>query len=205
MQMEEQAALLGMAMGSAMQGQPALAYGANLAFTRRAFLTIGGYEGDRYASGDDLFLLQRIVRSGGRVTSLYDPRTLVLATAAPSFRSFVQQRLRWAGKMRGAGLGAAVGGLIALLFPWALLWQTLLFELPGSIGDHAVFNAALLIGAWACWSLPTLAMVRDVRGSFARPNNEWAAVLGLIVFSFYAPLIAVAGLAAKPMWKGRRI
>lgn len=205
LQEEEQAALLGMAMGSVGQGNAALAYGANLAFTREAFLAVGGYAGDRFASGDDLFLLQRIVRSGRRVTGLFDPKVLATAAAVPTFSAFAQQRLRWAGKMRGAGAGVFLTGLVALLFPWALLWQTLCFELPGSIGDHAIFNLALLLGAWACWSFPALALVRDVRKSFARPHSGLGTVIGLMAFSLYAPLLAIAALLVSPKWKGRPI
>ncbi len=205
MQEEEQAALLGTTMGSAMQGRAVLAYGANLAFTRGAFLFVGGYHGDRFASGDDLFLLQRFQRAGKRITCLFNTDALVTAKAAPSFRSFVQQRLRWAGKMRGAGVTGSLIGSLALLFPWALLYYTLKFDPVDSIGYHALYSAGLLAGAWVCWSLPVLALVRSVRGGAQQPSTAMSTLFCLIAFSCYAPLIASASLFLHPEWKGRRV
>lgn len=204
-QEEEQAALLGMAMGSGTRGRAALAYGANLAFTRAAFLSVGGYQGDRFASGDDLFLLQRMQHAGKRITCLFDPKTVVLASAVPSFGAFIQQRLRWAGKMRGAGFATAAAGLAALAFPWVLLWHSLRHDLTGGIGGHLLYSASLLIAAWSCWSVPVIALVSDVRRHMGRPTNIPATVLSLIAFSCYAPLLALASLIIRPTWKGRNL
>ncbi|MBK8499695.1 MAG: glycosyltransferase [Flavobacteriales bacterium] len=205
LQEEEQAALLGMAMGSATRGRPSLAYGANLAFRREAFLAVGGYEGDRFASGDDLFLLQRMQRAGKRITCLFDREALVTASAVHSAGAFVAQRLRWAGKMGGAGFTTAAPGLAALLFPWVLLWHSLRHDLAAGIGDHLLYSTALLIMAWSCWFVPIIAMVGDVRRQAGRPTNIPATVLSLIVFSCYAPLIALGSLIVRPKWKGRNL
>ena len=96
-------------------------------------------------------------------------------------------------------------GLVALLFPWLLLWYSLRSNFVGSIGDHALFAQALLIGAWACWLFPVIAMVRDVRAVLGRKANLLPALCSLIAFSGYAPLIAVVSLFVRPQWKGRTL
>lgn len=205
LQEEEQAALLGMAMGSAARGTPLLAYGANLAFTREAFLAVGGYSGDRFASGDDLFLLDRIARSGRRVSCLFDAKVLVGTTASSSLGSFFQQRIRWAGKMRGAGFSTAAGGFVALAFPWILLWHTASHHLVDDMGENVLYSSALLAGAWACWLLPLISLVRRVHQRLLSPASIPIAVLSLVAFSCYAPIIALASLVVRPRWKGRTI
>lgn len=204
-QEDEQAALLGMAIGTAVQGRALMAYGANLAFSHAAFKGVGGYQGDRFASGDDHFLVQRMQRAGKHITAFYHKDVMVTAIAAPSFSAFLQQRLRWAGKMRGAGMAQATGFLAVLVFPWVLLWHTSRFNFVEGIGDHALFTLALLIGAWACWALPPILLVGDVRASAGRLANMPRGLFGLVAFSCYAPVIGIAALFARPKWKGRTL
>ena len=61
LQAEETAALQGATLGSGIGGRPVLLNGANMAFRKEVFERMGGYAGDRWASGDDVFLLERIV------------------------------------------------------------------------------------------------------------------------------------------------
>ena len=121
-QVDEQMALLGVAAGTALSGSPLLANCANMAFSRSAFRAVRGFEGDRWASGDDVFLLQRMKRAGKRIGYLLDPEVAVTVQPEPGFKAFWQQRLRWAGKMRRVG---GIGNWIAaagLSLPWFLLY-----------------------------------------------------------------------------------
>lgn len=204
-QADEQVALLGMAFGTAATGRPTLAYGANLAFARTAFLAVDGYSGDRFASGDDVMLLERIRAHGRRITSLFIPEVLVVAHAQRALGAMLQQRLRWAGKMRGVRGGMNVFGLLALAFPWALLVITVAFDHRANMGQGAFYTSLLIAGAWCSWTIPILALVNDVRRLLQRRASLGGTVLSLIAFSIYAPLIAAASMFVRPMWKGRRI
>lgn len=201
----EQAALLGAALGSAAAGRPFLAYGANLAFTRAAFLAVGGYHGDRYASGDDVLLLQRLRQLRMPVSAILSPEALVTVDAEHGWGAFVRQRLRWAGKMRAGGLATIVGGLLGLLLPWALLWATLRFDFVRSMGGHALYAAALLGTAWLCWLTPIIGLVGDAHRLFGRRARPMATLLALAAFSVYAPLVALLAQVVRPKWKGRRV
>ncbi|MBK8339589.1 MAG: glycosyltransferase [Flavobacteriales bacterium] len=100
-QQQEQAALLAVAAGSALSGNALLANGANLAVDREAFRSLGGYAQDRHwASGDDMFLLQAMRRSGRRVRYLADRAVAVTVRPESTWAGWWAQRLRWAGKMR---------------------------------------------------------------------------------------------------------
>lgn len=205
LQEEEQAALLGMALGSALEGAPALAYGANLLVAREAFLAVGGYAGDRFASGDDVFLLRRMRHAGRSIAVAAEPDAAVTVRARTSIGAFLGQRLRWAGKMRGAIGGVSLLGLAALLWPWALLGFTLRFQWVASMGQHAFYQALLLATAWCLWLLPVVGLVREARRLMQRPGSAWGTAIAYACFTLYAPIIAVLALVVRPKWKGRRV
>lgn len=74
--------------------------GANLAYRREAFYTVNGFEGiDRIASGDDMLLLHKIWQQfPDGVYYVKAKEAIVETAAAPSWRAFFQQRIRWASK-----------------------------------------------------------------------------------------------------------
>lgn len=77
-----------------------MANGANLAYRKTAFETVGGYAGNTHlASGDDMFLVQKIARKWpGSVQFFKNLEATVRTQAAPDFGAFWQQRLRWGTK-----------------------------------------------------------------------------------------------------------
>jgi cellulose synthase/poly-beta-1,6-N-acetylglucosamine synthase-like glycosyltransferase len=205
LQQEEQAALLGMAMGSACAGAPTLAYGANLAFRKGAFDAVGGYAGDRFASGDDLFLLRRLQQQGRPIGALFHPDALVTTPAVSGLRAFVAQRLRWAGKMSGAPAPMAVLGALALLWPWALAARIATFSLSAAMGQHGLLQVLLIAASWLLWLMPVVGLVGEARAAAGRPGHPFATVLACAAFAIYAPLLAVASMFVRPAWKGRRV
>lgn len=205
LQASEQAALLGMAMGSALNGAPTMAYGANLAFTRAAFRDVGGFGGDRFASGDDLFLLRRMQAHGKRIGALLNREALVTTDAVGTWGAFFAQRLRWAGKMRGAIGATSFFGALGLALPWILLCVTLRFDLVSAMGQNGFYQSLLLASAWFLWVLPPLGLVRDVQQAFGAQSRVATSVFALVAFSVYAPLIALISLVIRPKWKGRRV
>ncbi len=74
--------------------------GANLAYTKRIFEKVNGFEGiDSLASGDDMLLMQKVAAHAPETTGfIKNTETLVLTEAMPTLSSFYQQRLRWATK-----------------------------------------------------------------------------------------------------------
>ncbi|MBP8823447.1 MAG: glycosyltransferase [Flavobacteriales bacterium] len=211
-QCEEQAALQGVAAGTALQGMAVLANGANLAFGKEAFLAVGGYTGDRWASGDDIVLLHRMRKAVRAVAYLALPEVVVSAQAESTLVGFWQQRLRWAGKMRGVGGAGRWAALAGLLVPWFLLFATCSITVEALLPQRPLAILLLLASAWMLWLLPVLGLVREVKRFLASaprgprsPSGSWGTVLSLLAFTCYAPMVALASLVVKPRWKGRRI
>jgi cellulose synthase/poly-beta-1,6-N-acetylglucosamine synthase-like glycosyltransferase len=213
----EQTALQAAACASALGGRPVLASGANMAFRRDAFLAVGGYDGDRRASGDDMFLLQRMRRHERPVGYLADARAVVTVAPEPGWSAFFSQRIRWAGKMWAyrdpAGMFA---GLLAVAFPWALLALSLVAMRSVVELDDLFHPALLLPAAWALWAVPIVRLVRAMDDFFGSAGREAGSdqkgdrsgiriLLTLLAFTLYAPVIAILSIFVRPIWRGRRI
>lgn len=204
LQEEEQAGLLGVAMGQALSGRASLAYGANLAFRRSAFFGVNGYQGDRFVSGDDMFLLKRMQRAGKRIGVRYGLEAAVFVDAEVDLRGFITQRLRWAGKMRGVGGAFTWLGLGLLLLPWFLLVFTMRVTAEQMMAEDGVELFSLLFAAWALWLIPVVALVSEVRRGLQQRVWPLVSAFCYVLFTVYAPLIALVSVFYRPRWKGRR-
>jgi cellulose synthase/poly-beta-1,6-N-acetylglucosamine synthase-like glycosyltransferase len=79
------------------------ANGANFGFKKAIFYQVGGYNDNlQVASGDDLFLIQKInEQTPDRVGYLKSKQAVVTSRALKTFASFWAQRKRWASKSSG--------------------------------------------------------------------------------------------------------
>jgi len=74
--------------------------GANLAFSKAAYLQVDGYNGiDHLASGDDYLLMMKLNKAyPNRISYLKSEEAIVHTAPQPNWTSFIQQRIRWASK-----------------------------------------------------------------------------------------------------------
>jgi cellulose synthase/poly-beta-1,6-N-acetylglucosamine synthase-like glycosyltransferase len=74
--------------------------GANLAYEKDAFNEVGGFLGiDNLPSGDDMLLMHKIYKKyPNQVYYLKHESAIVTTAATSSWKSFFQQRIRWASK-----------------------------------------------------------------------------------------------------------
>lgn len=98
----EFASVIGTGAATLGLGFPTMCNGANLSFRKDAFEAVNGYEGNNHiASGDDEFLMRKIINRFPRSLALLnDPGSVVITQAQPSPSDFIRQRLRWAGKWK---------------------------------------------------------------------------------------------------------
>ncbi len=124
--------------------------GANLAYTKAAFIAVNGFKGiDAIASGDDMLLMHKIFsRYPHAVKFLSSQKVIVQTQPANSLKAFFNQRIRWASKADKYDdkritavltlvyffnvwilvllLAAAFNGSLALLFLLLIIAKTLL-------------------------------------------------------------------------------
>ncbi len=103
MQETEQLTLMLITAAGITSGLHHMANGANMAFRKSAFLQVNGYEGnEQYASGDDMFLIEKMSMAfPGKISFAKSLQATVHTEAKKDWPSFFKQRLRWAGKNKG--------------------------------------------------------------------------------------------------------
>ena len=179
-------------------GRHHLGNGANLCYTKAAFNAVGGYadNADR-ASGDDVFLLQKIARQH-TVLFLKNPAAAVYTEVCPDLHAFVQQRLRWGTKNTALpDVGAKfVLALVFLCCTTLLLNTVLLFFMPAL--------AWVWCGQLALIALADYVLLREMCIFFGRRNllrGFWPA---FFLHTVYIAGIGTSSLFAKKyVWKGR--
>lgn len=74
--------------------------GANLAYSKKVFMEVGGFKGiDDIASGDDMMLMHKIYKQHKRrIGFLFSKDAVALTKPMPTWRDFFNQRIRWASK-----------------------------------------------------------------------------------------------------------
>jgi glycosyltransferase involved in cell wall biosynthesis len=79
--------------------RPVIASGANLLFSKSAFLTADDYSSHQHiSSGDDLFLLRDFRKNNKDVRLISDPLLAVYTYAPEGLGAFLHQRIRWISK-----------------------------------------------------------------------------------------------------------
>ncbi|MBL7811329.1 MAG: glycosyltransferase [Bacteroidetes bacterium] len=195
----ENAALITIGAFLLQKGIPAMANGANLCFSRQAFIDCNGYEGNRHiASGDDAFLLEKMhEKYPGKVHFLHNQASMVSTPVQQNWSAFIQQRRRWAAKVRfQANNSAFLGQLIflhyCLLMVFLFFWYALHLKLH---------MAAMILGMKVTSDLLFFALILP----FFRLQFSWVMILrASLLQPILVPLIAVLSLAGKFEWKDRK-
>jgi cellulose synthase/poly-beta-1,6-N-acetylglucosamine synthase-like glycosyltransferase len=193
--------LISSAAGSCSAGFPLLANGANIAFTRQAFESCGGFSGHmEFPSGDDMFLLMSIKKKfgAGSIRFLKSADAIVKTTAMKGIKPFLQQRMRWVSKSKG-------------YTDPVLIATSILVYLANAILLISGISAILFPGFYKIFLLVYLAkMIIDfpLMLSFARFQKS-GALLWLFPFmellnAVYTVFIGIIGNIGKYEWKGRR-
>jgi len=92
--------LQGVTIGAFGQQQPFLCNGANLAYKKDAFYSVNGFsENNTIASGDDIFLMEKIIKQiPKKVHYLKSEDAIVHTNAQNTWSKLTHQRVRWAAK-----------------------------------------------------------------------------------------------------------
>jgi cellulose synthase/poly-beta-1,6-N-acetylglucosamine synthase-like glycosyltransferase len=175
--------------------------GANLAYRKSAFLEVRGFEGNRdFPSGDDEFLLKKIVKTYGARSCVYLPfaENLVQTTPETSWKALLNQRVRWAGKWKAhRSFWHAVSAVFSFIvqFVWLSSFGLLGF---GSLGI-LVFSLA--------WSFKILAERRSlgkILTSLGIHYRKTDSVLTSFLHPIYVLTVGIGAIVGNFTWKGRR-
>lgn len=177
-------------------GDAMMTNGANLCFEKQAYFIVKGYEGsEKIPGGDDQFLVSKMLASGLKITSVNSLETLIDTTVQENLQETLQQRVRWASKLKfshkkGFILQAIITICFLLTFinATALLyafhwWLALLPLLLKIIFDYIFYR---LISVQFGFKIPFLQVIS-------------ASIFQLI----FIPIVAWFALFGNYSWKNR--
>ena len=186
------------ATGGAATGaeMPILCNGANLVFTKNAWLKSQDDLHFEEQSGDDIFLLQSIKKRGGVIRFLKSESAFVTTEQANSVGDFYRQRQRWAAKSPTYSDWQLIF-TASIVFSISMLVLVLLgFSIYNPYYWHA------LIGVSIVKFLLDATFMFSVRTFFQLQYVLWYAFLLSILYPFYIVFVALAALLFKPKsWK----
>ncbi|HEX3024281.1 MAG TPA: glycosyltransferase [Chitinophagaceae bacterium] len=92
--------LQGITAASVSAGFHSMCNGANLAYKKSVFYGVDGFNGiDKIASGDDMMLMNKIKQKfPSQLAFLFSKDAIVTTHPMPDWKSFLNQRIRWASK-----------------------------------------------------------------------------------------------------------
>lgn len=193
--------LVASGLGSVAGDFPVMCNGANMAYTKEAFIKAGGYAGNSgIASGDDIFLLLKIKKLfPGKIGVIKSADACVYTNAQKNLKSFISQRLRWVSKSRGYRSFPAI-------FTSATVYLTnflILFSGIFSVFNTKIIPAFIIISVTKLFiDLPILISITG----FAKKRKLLLYYFPLqIIYVLYVTLIGIAGNFAASEWKGRKI
>lgn len=183
--------------GSSGIGKPMMGNGANLAIENESLTEIE--EGKKHASGDDVFLIQHLVKTKGAksVQFIRDPDALVYTKSPSSINEFLKQRTRWASK---AGSYKSVWAIVVAVSVFLFNAMLVITLISGLLKSWMVVIYGLFILFKMLVDLPLL----NEFSRFAnRRKSIWFLPLFELVYPFYIFYTAITGLFFRYEWKGR--
>lgn len=197
-QLLESMTLAGVTMGGFGIKTPIMCNGAHLAYEKSAFEAVNGFEGnDHIASGDDLFLLEKMQAAfAGEVHFLKHKTQVVFTKGEKKWTAVVQQRLRWAAKSTGyKTMFSKVTGIIVLTANVGLLiafWM--LFQ-----SESGLFFLILILIKWGIDEVFLYQI-----NTFFKQEIHWLYLrLMAFLYPFLTIYIVVKAMFGKYYWKGR--
>ncbi len=178
--------------------KPIMCNGANLIFEKQMYVDLSEELDEKYASGDDIFLLLAAKKKyKHRISFLKNPDALVLTPAGKSFSAFVEQRKRWVSKSKGYKDFDMIFVAVIVLLTNLFLAGTFVLALynPSKI---QYFLTAIFIK-----SIPDILLLHEITRFTNRKNLLWYFFPLQIMYSFYVLYTVFAGFFGTFTWKER--
>jgi len=190
--------------GAGIEGQfMNMCNGANLAYSKAAFRTVGGFEGiDHLASGDDMLLMEKIAQHyPNKLAYLKNKAAQTRTFPKRTIQAFWQQRLRWATKSSSYQNWQTTATLATV---WGYCWWLLITFCLACIGWKAYF-----------WSFVFLFLIKGIMDYlflstmatfFDRKALMKSFVPALFMHCLYILLVGTgANIQKEYSWKGRKV
>ncbi|MCZ4317479.1 glycosyltransferase [Aequorivita viscosa] len=178
---------------------PLLSNGANLVYRKDAFLKVNGFLGnDHIASGDDIFLLEKMKKAFPKqVSFLKSKETIVITKPQKSWKDVVNQRIRWASKTskQKSAISLLLGMLVFLVNISVLVLP--LFIIFDS--ENFIVYLALL-----CFKITTdYVVVWQSAQFFGEKISFWKFLWQPFLYAAIVVAVVFRSFSGTYSWKGR--
>ncbi|MBN2777986.1 MAG: glycosyltransferase [Bacteroidales bacterium] len=178
--------------------KPFMCNGANFSIRKDIYLKNMDLIRDDFSSGDDVFLLHQISKTG-KAKFLLQSDAIVKTNSPQSLKDFFSQRIRWASKTTGYRDSFSIF-ISVTTFAMSFILITLLAIAIVSSNFWTLFFIGLGSKTIAdiCFLIPVTKFYRDQKLLLITPVLQ-------IFYPIYIILTATISLFYKPYWKGRKI
>jgi len=179
--------------------RPVIASGANLLFSKSAFLASDDYSSHQHiSSGDDLFLLRDFRKNNKDVRLISDPSLAVYTYAPEGLVAFLHQRIRWISKTSKVKdhFATSLGVIQTVL---SLIFYTLLgMHLFKEEFSEMLFLLIVKTGLDLIFYAPYFFRFKRIHSWVLIPLYE-------VIFPLYNVFLLTLILFLSPTWKGREV
>ena len=192
-------ALIGSTIGAFGFNKPFICNGANLCYSKEVFNEVNGFEGNsKIASGDDVFLLEKIIKNNSEKAIYLKSKDAIIETKSePNWNSFIQQQLRWASKTgnytnwfsKGIGFIVFLQNLLLVIGMISALFNTNYFKYV-----FIVFILKLVID---------FILIKKTVQFVESKINMLNYIFSSLIYPFFVSYIALISSFKNYEWKGR--
>jgi len=200
-QQMEFCSLIGSGAATLSLGFPTMCNGANLAYSKKAFYEVKGFQGnEKVSSGDDEFLMHKMYsKYPGKVRFLKSQDAIVKTHPKTSIKDFLNQRKRWASKWSYyQRLSPKMIAAAIFLFNVSLVLNALLV-IAGQVGIIVFFQQILPK------ILVEFVFLRMILRFSEKKINLLAFIFLEFIYPIYVISVVLLGFRKGYSWKGRTI
>ena len=192
--------LIGSTIGAFGIKKPFLCNGANLCYRKDTFKKLNGFDGNTsIASGDDVFLLEKMIKNFPKKTHfLKSKENIVVTNSEKQWKSFLNQQIRWASKSGAyknwfsivVGSTVFITNLSILIIGFSLFFELSHYQLFIALLLQKIFFDIVLIEK-------TATFLNSKRSLIYFPIVS-------IAYPFFTVFVVLLSVLKKYEWKGRK-
>ncbi len=176
-----------------------MANGANLVYQKSAFLEVSGFSGnDHIASGDDIFLLEKMKKAFPKQVQFLKSKEAIVSTKPQkNWKKVINQRIRWASKTsKQKNLASIILGILVLLVNIAVLAITFLMVFST---ENLPFYTVLL----ALKIITDYVVIQQAAAFFDVKIAVWKFLWLPFMYAVVIVAVLFGSLRGNYIWKGR--
>lgn len=192
--------LIGSTIGSFGIKKPIMCNGANLCYKKDTFKTLNGFEGNlSVASGDDIFLLEKMVDNFPDQTRFLKSDSAIIETTSESnIISFYNQQLRWASKSSSYKNNfTKLVGIVVFIMNFAITTLVIYTAFFPAFWKWFLFIFILKI-------LIDYILIKKTNTFYNYKISLKSYLIVAVIHPFFTTFIAITSIFKSYQWKGRK-